>query len=104
MIYEQRIAKALPGKEEEFVGRARKWLAIAQKHGARVTAGIFQTIIGDTSEFSYILEYDNLAHRERVFQAIEEDAEWKMILKTLAKEGYPVSNISNRIMKSFEVS
>ncbi len=60
MIYEQRVVKGIPGKEEEFIGRARKWLSIAKKCGARVTTGIFQTIIGDTNEFSYILEYDDL--------------------------------------------
>ncbi len=104
MIYEQRFVKCIQGKEDEFIGRARAWLAIAQKCGARVTTGIFQTIIGDTNEFSYILEYDDLAHRERVFNAIEEDRDMKMLKETLKKEGYPVNSISNRIMKSIELS
>jgi len=104
MIYEQRIIIIIPGKEEEFISRARKWLSIAQKCGARITTDIFQTIIGNNHEFSYIMAYDSLAHREKVFQSMEQDQEIKALHETLAKEGYPVYNISNRIMKSIEYS
>ena len=76
MIYEARIATVVPGMDEEFVSRLRnEYFPMVEKHGGKVI-GVFQTVIGHGNQFFYILGFNNLSHRDQVFQSMREDKEY----------------------------
>ncbi len=52
MIYEHRTYTVLPGKTDEEIARVTDWFPVIEKYGAKVVAGIFQTVIGDSNEVS----------------------------------------------------
>ena len=104
MIYEHRIYTVIPGKTEEEISRITDWFPIIEKCGAKVVAGIFQTVIGDSNELSYIIGYDDLAHRQRVFESMAEDDDMKKLAGEWAK-GEPLNyNTRNKILRSTEYS
>lgn len=78
MIYERRWNKAILGKEKRFANeRSKIFIKYLQKYGARFVAGIFQPEFSeDISQVWYIMEYDDLAHREKVYNAIRNDQEY----------------------------
>ncbi len=104
MIYEHRIYTVIPGMAEAELARVTEWFPIVEKCGGTVIAGIFQTVIGDSNEISYILGYDDLAHRQRVWQSMMEDEDMKKIRQRWAKEESCSYNIFNKVLKSTEYS
>ncbi len=70
MIYEFRTYYILPGKMQEyckvFGGMV---MPVFKKLGFNVT-GVWQTTIGESEEFTYILAFNNLADREAKWKAL----------------------------------
>ena len=104
MIYEHRIYTVIPGKMEEDISRVIEWFPVIEKYGAKFVAGIFQTVIGDSNEISYIIGYDDLAHRQRVFDSLAEDDDMKKLAGEWAKREPVNYNIRNKILRSTEYS
>lgn len=75
MIYEHRVYYIIPGKMAEFIEAfGRTPARLFEKYGAKVI-GVWQVNIGRSNQVIYILAYDDLAHRQRVWQQLDADAE-----------------------------
>ena len=102
MIYEHRIYTVLPGKAEEEVDRLTKWAPVIEKHGAKIVAGIFQTVIGDSNQVSCIIAYNDLAHCQKVWESLVEDEEFKRQRDGWIKGGPVNSNFRRNFLSSTE--
>jgi len=65
-----------------------------EKHGAKLI-GAWQTAIGKSNEFVYILGYKDLADRERFWQALPQDEQFK----TYMQGGTRIAFIENKILR-----
>jgi len=73
MIYELRTYHILPGKMAEYgQGFEEFIMPIYNKLGFNVI-GVWQTIIGESDEFTYMLAFDDLADREAKFRSLYGD-------------------------------
>lgn len=73
MIYEHRAYYIMPGKMAEFIEAfGRTPARLFEKYGAKVI-GVWQVNIGRSNQVIYILAYDDLAHRQRVWQQLDAD-------------------------------
>ena len=112
MIYEYRTCKVRHGFEKMFIEtRVVPWLPIAEKYGAKIVGGIYQPEIGDEeTHISYIMGFDSLAHREKVFASLRKDPDFLGLLKywKIDKEaqgqyyGWTMPGFHNTILKSTE--
>ncbi len=76
MIYELRHYAIHPGKMSEFSKRFEETpMKLLEKYGAKVI-GVWQTRIGPGPEVVYILAFNDLAHREKVLDAMYQDDEF----------------------------
>jgi hypothetical protein len=103
MIYEQSIYTVIPGKEKTLVKHMSEVFPFVEKYGGKVM-GIFQTTIGNSNEISYILIFNDLAHREKVFQSIGNDMEVATVHERHVSEGPTHYNAVNKILRSTEWS
>ena len=104
MIYEHRIYTVIPRKAELLISHINEWFPVMEKYGVKVVAGIFQTVVGDDSEISYILGYEDLAHRQRAFESMRADEAFQKISGEWAKDEPAAYNTRNKILSSTEYS
>ena len=98
MIYEGRVATVLPGMDEEFVSRViNEYFPMVEKHGGKVI-GVFQTVIGNGNEFYYVLGFDDLSHRDRVFQSMRGVQDYQEVAARWTKKP-SISNLYSTILK-----
>lgn len=94
MIYELRTYHVLPGKMNEYRQVFGEFvMPVFKKLGINVI-GVWQTVIGESDEFTYMLAFDDLAQRDDKFQALA--AEPAMI--PYRQQPTRVSHISNKIL------
>ena len=96
MVYEARVYTILPGRINDFAERLQAIaVPILARHGGRII-GIWRTVIGQSNQITFILAYDDLGHRERVWDAFGRDPEW-------VEKGQSVfslvERINNRILR-----
>lgn len=79
MLYEYRRYDVIPGRlgdlREHF---AKNIMPLWDKHEIEVY-GIWEPVIGVTSDFHYMLRWKNMAEREDKFSAFLADSEWDRI-------------------------
>jgi hypothetical protein len=77
MLYEYRRYEVNPGKKPELDARFRDLtMPLWEKHGMKAV-GLFDVEVGTmTNEFHYILAWESLAERERIFPQFLADPEW----------------------------
>jgi len=77
MIYEMRIYTCMPGRLPDLLRRFETvTLAMWEKHGIR-QAGFWTTLIGaDNNDLTYLLQWESLAERERIWTAFASDPAW----------------------------
>lgn len=102
MIYEHRIYTVRPGKDAALMARFKEFFPIVERYGGKICGGIFYTAVGDSSEISYILGFDNLAHLESMYESAAADEEMQGILAKWAAEEPTTVNTRNKILKSTE--
>ena len=79
MIYEGRLVTVIRGMEKEWASRVlHQFFPELEKRGAR-PMGVFQTVIGNSQDFYIVIQFDNLAHREKVFAAMAKDPAWQKV-------------------------
>ena len=90
MIYELRAYHAMPGKLAALVDRFRKHtVPIWKRHDIR-PIGFWTVDIGEnTNDFYYLLQWDDLGHRERASAAFQADKEW-IAARDKSEEGGPI--------------
>ncbi|GAC1354188.1 MAG: NIPSNAP family protein [Herpetosiphon sp.] len=88
MIYELRIYDAMPGKLAALNARfANTTTHLFKKHG--ITAvGYWTTYIGpNANTLTYILAYEDMADRQRRWDAFQSDPEWQAARAESERDG-----------------
>ncbi len=99
MIYELRVYRCMPGRLPDLNKRFETiTLKLWEKHGFR-QVGFWTTLIGESNqELHYMLQWQDLAERERVFGAFMKDPEWLEARAKTEANGQLVANITNTIL------
>ena len=99
MIYELRVYRCVPGRLPDLNRRFESvTLKIWERHGIR-PVGFWTTLIGDSNqELHYLLEWKDLAERERVWGGFMADPEWLKARAETERNGPIVANIANTIL------
>jgi hypothetical protein len=100
MIYELRIYRCLPGRLPALMKRFYTvTLGLWKKHGIR-QAGFWTTLVGESNmDLTYMLAWDSLAERERIWNAFMADPEWIKERADSEKDGMIVANISSSFLQ-----
>ncbi len=100
MIYELRVYRCLPGRLPALMKRFDTvTLGIWKKHGIR-QAGFWTTLVGESNmDLTYMLAWDSLAERERIWNAFMADPEWIKERAESEKDGMIVANISSSFLQ-----
>lgn len=102
MIYEHRIYTFIPGKEAELIAKFNEFFPIVERYGGTVVAGVFQTVVGDSSELSYMLGFDDLSHLQRTYESFAKDEDMLTMVARWAKQEPTTVNTRNKILNSTE--
>lgn len=99
MIHELRIYHCLPGKLPALNHRFENvTLKMWEKHGIR-QAGFWTVLVGENNhDLYYLLEWKDLAERERKWNAFQADPAWHAARAETEKDGPIVGHISNYIL------
>ena len=100
MVYELRIYHCVPGRLAALHARfANVTLKLWEKHGIRQT-GFFTDYIGDncSAKLTYLLAWESLAERERVWNAFAADPVWIAARTESEKDGPIVARVENAIL------
>ena len=100
MIHELRIYRCLPGRLPDLIKRFESvTLTLWDKHGFR-PVGFWTTVIGASNqELTYLLEWKDLAERERLWAGFMADADWLKARAESEKSGPIVANITSSILQ-----
>ena len=100
MIYETRVYRCLPGRLPALLNRFETiTLKLWEKHGIR-QAGFFTTLIGESNqELTYLLAWESLAEREKVWTAFLADPAWIKARDDSETDGPIIANIKSAFLK-----
>lgn len=99
MIYEMRVYHCVPGRLPALLKRFETiTLGIWARHGIR-QAGFWTTMLGASNQtLTYMLAWESLAERERIWSAFQSDPEWLAKRAETEKDGQIVANIVAEIL------
>ena len=99
MLYELRIYHCNPGRLPDLNKRFESvTLNLWEKHGFR-QVGFWTTLVGASNQdLSYLLEWQDMAERERVFNGFMGDPEWQKERAESEKNGPIVASITNSFL------
>jgi hypothetical protein len=99
MLYELRIYHAMPGRMPDLNKRFETiTLKIWERFGIR-QVGFWNVQIGESNQdLYYMLEWKDLAERERVWAAFMADPEWQKARAETEKNGPLLTSISNYML------
>lgn len=99
MIYELRVYRCVPGRLPDLNKRFEMvTLKLWEKHGIR-PVGFWTTVIGESNQdLTYLLEWKDLAERERVWAGFMNDQDWLKARAETEKNGPIVAQITNTIL------
>lgn len=99
MLYEWRVYEAVPGKMGALNDRFQNiTLKFFERHGIRVV-GFWEAVVGTTNTLYYMLAWESLAQREKVWAAFQADAEWIKARAATERDGPLVQRITNAILR-----
>ncbi len=100
MIYELRIYRCIPGRLPALLKRFEEHtLNIWAKHGIR-QAGFWTVLVGDgNNDLHYLLAWESLAERERVWTAFLADPAWIKVRDETEKDAPIIANITSSFLK-----
>jgi hypothetical protein len=99
MIYEYRAYYVMPGRMPDIQKRfADVTMRLFDRHGIKVV-GFWEPVIGESTELVYICAFDDLAHRQRAWDAFVADPEWQAAKKASEMNGPLVERVVNKIWK-----
>jgi hypothetical protein len=99
-LYEYRVYDVLPGRMGALHARfEHATLRLFEKHGIRVI-GIWQAIVGDSSQLHYILEWDDWEHRTRAWSAFTDDPEWQAARLESERDGIINARMQNQLWRA----
>ena len=99
MIIELRVYHCLPGRLPALHARFENTtLDLWDRHGIR-QAGFFTTVIGESNnDLTYILKWDSLAEREKLWAAFMTDPDWMSARAKSEEDGPIVDNIVSQLL------
>ncbi len=105
MVYELRIYEALPGKLPALHNRFRTGtLKLFEKHGIR-QVGFWTTYVGpSTNTLTYILQWEDLAERQRRWDAFTTDPEWHTVRADSERDGPLVARVQSMFLQPTDYS
>ena len=99
MIHELRSYEIVPGRMPAMHARFQNHtLGFFKRHGIRVV-GFWEAIIGTSNVLHYLVQFDDLAHRERAWAAFVADPDWQGVRAESEKDGPIVARIRNEIWR-----
>ena len=99
MIYELRVYDAVPGKLPALTQRFDKvTMGYFAKHDMQVV-GFWTDEVGTNNRLTYMLAFDDMAHRDRAWAGFRADPERLHIFEESERDGPLVSRIQNTIMR-----
>ncbi len=103
-LFEYRVYEAVPGKLPNLNRRFQTTtLGFFQKYGIRVV-GFWEAVAGTSNELHYILQFDDLAHREKAWGAFQADEAWISARAETEKDGPLVARVRNQFWRATEYS
>jgi hypothetical protein len=104
VIYELRIYEAVPGRLPALHRRFRDVTTrIFARHGIQSVA-YWEDVIGVSNRLTYILAWEDLAHRERAWNAFQADPEWQAARAQSEADGPIVARVISTLMKPTDYS
>jgi NIPSNAP len=99
MLRELRIYHCVPGRLPDLNKRFETiTLKLWEKHGIR-QVGFWTALIGESNNaLYYMLEWESLAERERIWNAFATDPQWLAARAETEKNGPIVQYLSNSIL------
>jgi hypothetical protein len=100
MIYELRVYHCIPGRLPALLKRFETvTLNLWKRHGIR-QAGFWTVAIGESNQaLYYMLQWDSLGERERIWSGFMSDPEWLAKRAESEKDGAIVAKITNTILQ-----
>lgn len=100
MIYELRIYHCAPGRLPALLKRFETvTLGIWKRFGIR-QAGFWTVAIGESNhDLYYMLQWESLAERERVWSIFQKDPEWLAARAESERDGPILASVSNAILE-----
>lgn len=99
MLHELRIYRCLPSRLPALLKRFETiTLKLWDKHGIR-QAGFWTVVVGESNhELYYLLEWADMAERERKWHAFSTDPDWLAARAATEADGPIVASISNQLL------
>ena len=99
MIYELRVYHCIPGRLPDLNKRFESiTLKLWERHGIR-PAGFWTVLVGESNQdLIYMLEWKDMAERERVFGGFMADPEWQQKRAESENNGAIVASITNSFL------
>jgi hypothetical protein len=100
MIHELRVYRCLPGRLPALLQRFETiTLKIWERHKIR-PVGFWTVLVGATNQdLYYLLEWDSMAERERVWNGFMSDPEWLAKRAETERDGQIVATITNSFLQ-----
>jgi len=99
MIHELRVYDVVPGKLPALNDRfAKITMGYFKKHGVKVVA-FWTDLIGVNNRLTYLLEWDDMAERERVWDAFFSDPGRLHDFEETERDGPLVARVTNTLMR-----
>ena len=100
MLYEWRVYEVVPGKMGALNNRFQNiTLMFFEKYGIRVV-GFWEAVVGTSNILYYMLSWQDMAERERVWNAFQADPDWIKARAETEKDGPINQRISNVFLRS----
>jgi hypothetical protein len=98
-LFEYRVYEVVPGRMPNLNRRFETiTLAYFKKHGIDVV-GFWEAVAGTTNELHYLLRYDDLAHRQRAWDAFAADPGWLADRAATEADGPIVARVRNQFWR-----
>jgi len=99
MIYEWRVYEVVPGKMNAINDRFQNiTLKFFEKYGIKIV-GFWQSDIGTSNILYYMLAWENMAQREKVWSAFSADPERLKAFRETEKDGPLVERVTNTLLR-----
>ena len=99
MLYESRIYVTVPGRLPAINDRfAKHTMGFFTKHGIGML-GFWTDEIGTSNRLTYILRFDSMAERERLWGAFGADPDWLKVRSETEADGPIVAQVHNTFMR-----
>jgi len=103
-LFEYRVYEVVPGRLPALNKRFETiTLGHFEKHGIQVV-GFWEAVAGTTNELHYILRFDDLAHRERAWDAFQNDPGWQADRAATEADGPIVARVRNQFWRPSKYS